>query len=132
MLAVLNERGDCQVLDFLEENKRGYHAAVRSMGALLRRQVPDYGPPLRMPLTRSLGDGIFEFRKQPKGHKLRVAFFYDENRIVVCTIAFAKAETSPPEVRKRSKEMRAEYLAAKAAGRLSIEETESTHGTTTR
>ena len=65
---------------------------------------------MREPLCKPLGDEIFEFRKEQKGKRLRVAWFYDTGRVVVCTVAFTKAEKSPPEEKTRSLRMRALYF----------------------
>ena len=76
VLAVCDPRGRCQVLDFLLGFKESSPAAARGMLALLRRELPAEGPPKGEPLCKSLGNGIYELRKQPKGKKLRVVWFY--------------------------------------------------------
>ena len=75
-------------------------------------------------LCKPLGEGIFEFRRQPKGPKLRVLFFYDEGCRIVCTNAFRKAERTPPAEVELARETRERYLRAKLLGRLRIEEIE--------
>lgn len=73
-------------------------------------------------LCKPLGDGLFELRRQPKGQKLRVVFFYDEGRRIVCTNAFFKAETTPRTELSLARAQRKRYLMAKLARELSIEE----------
>src|SRR6185295_14396310 len=93
VLAVCDERGACPVLDVLEALSSSYPAAVDGMLSLLRERIPQDGPQgLRAPTCKSLGNGLWEFRKEPKGRRLRVIWFYDFGRIVVCTVAFTKTE----------------------------------------
>jgi hypothetical protein len=96
VLAVMDHRDRCQVLDFLEDLAPNYEAAKEGMLYLLRVILPRSGPPRHnVEISKSLGGGIFELRKQPKGRKLRVVFFYDHGFRIVCTSAFTKAETTP-------------------------------------
>jgi phage-related protein len=95
VLAVVDHRGHCQVLEFLEGLAPNYRAASTAMIRLLTDVLPKSGPPHDSRLSKSLGGGIFELRRQPKGRKLRVVFFYDSGCRIVCTSAFTKAETTP-------------------------------------
>lgn len=95
VLAVLDHRGHCQVLDFLNALAPNYYAARKSMFILLKDVLPMSGPPMHNEISKSLGGGIFELRRQPKGRKLRVVYFYDSGFRIVCTSAFTKAETTP-------------------------------------
>jgi phage-related protein len=65
------------------------------MLVLLQDVLPKSGPPRHHEISKSLGGGIFELRRQPKGRKLRVVYFYDSGFRIVCTSAFTKAETTP-------------------------------------
>lgn len=96
VLAVVDHRGHCQVLEFLEALAPNYEAAKRRMLRLLEVILPETGPPVHNArISKPLGGGIFELRGQPKGRKLRVVYFYDSNFRIVCTSAFSKAETTP-------------------------------------
>ena len=95
VLAVVDHRGHCQVLEFLEALAPNYHTARDSMLILLRDVLPQSGPPRHNEISKSLGGGIFELRRQPKGRKLRVVYFYDSGFRIICTSAFTKAETTP-------------------------------------
>jgi len=96
VLAVMDHRGHCQVLEFLETLPANYQAAKRRMLRLLEVILPESGPPVHnSEISKPLGGGIFELRRQPKGRKLRVIYFYDSNFRIVCTSAFTKAETTP-------------------------------------
>jgi hypothetical protein len=117
VLAVCDDRGDCQVLDFLESLEANYDAAVDAMLALLRERVPVHGPPRRMPLTRDLGQDLFEFRREPKGKRLRVIWFFDTGRVVVCTTAFTKDDVAPPQEIARGVRLRGKYFSDQKKGR---------------
>ncbi|HEV7784048.1 MAG TPA: type II toxin-antitoxin system RelE/ParE family toxin [Thermoanaerobaculia bacterium] len=123
VLAIVDPRGRCQVLDFLSQLDAGYTVARRVMLLFLQVRLPQDGPPANNALLcKPLGDGLFELRRQPKGQKLRVVFFYDEGRRIVCTNAFSKAETTPRTELALAKAQRKRYLMAKLARELSIEE----------
>jgi len=123
VLAVVDPRGRCQVLDFLGQLGVGYAVARRVMLLFLQLRLPQDGPPMNnAQLCKPLGDGLFELRRQPKGQKLRVVFFYDEGRRIVCTNAFCKAETTPRTELLLARAQRKRYLMAKLARELSIEE----------
>jgi phage-related protein len=83
------------VLDFLAELDASYRAAKEGMLTLLQEVIPHSGPPRTLPLCKPLGFGLFELRKQPKGKKLRVVWFYGNGRTIICTTAFSKAERTP-------------------------------------
>ena len=123
VLGVLDSRGRCQVLDFLDQLGPNYGAARRAMLVFLKSRLPEDGPPVgNVQLCKPLGDGLFELRRQPKGEKLRVVFFYDERRRIVCTNAFCKAETTPRTELALARALKKRYLIAKLARKLSIEE----------
>ena len=121
VLMVADDRGRCQVLDFLMGS--GQSAAQRVMLVFLRFRLPAEGPSHNAALCKSLGNGIFEFRRQPKGPKLRVLFFYDDGYRIVCTNAFCKAERTPRAEVELARDLRRQYFGAKLLRRLRIEET---------
>jgi phage-related protein len=125
VLAVCDPRGRCQVLDFLEEFERSSPAAAHAMIALLGQTLPQEGPPRSEPLCKSLGNGIYELRKQPKGKKLRVVWFYGVGRVIVCTYAFSKAERTPQIRIEQSRLLRKQYLSAVAKREIEISEEEA-------
>lgn len=121
VLAVLDHRGRCQVLDHLGSLGANFDGAREKMLRLLCFQVPLQGPPQQNPrVCKCLGGGIYEFRGQHRGQKLRVVFFYDDNRKVVCTNAFSKAETTPQGELKIARDLREQYLTAKFRKELQI------------
>jgi phage-related protein len=120
VLAVCDHRGRCQVLEFLMDFRRSSPAAAQGMLALLQEGLPAVGPPKGEPLCKPLGNGIFELRKQPKGKKLRVVWFYGVEQVIVCTYAFGKAERTPQIRIEQSRLLRRQYLAAQARGKIEI------------
>jgi phage-related protein len=124
VLAVCDGRGRCQVLEFLEEFEQSAPAAAYTMTSFLKQGLPAEGPPHSEPLCKSLGKGIYELRKQPKGKKLRVVWFYGVERVIVCTYAFSKAERTPQIRVEQSRLLRKQYLAARLRGDLEIIEPE--------
>jgi phage-related protein len=124
VLAVCDHRGRCQVLEFLDEFERSSPAATHAMIAILGQSLPAEGPPRTEPLCKSLGNGIYELRKQPKGKKLRVLWFYGVGQVVVCTYAFSKGERTPQIRIEQSRLLRKQYLADRIRGDLEITEME--------
>jgi phage-related protein len=121
VLAVCDSRGGCPVTEFLENLKgTSYQIAAEQMGRLLVVQVPASGPPRTEPICKPLGDGLFEFRRQPKGKKLRVVWFYGGGAVVVCAAAFTKAERTPRTEIERARAHQRRYLEARNNGKLEI------------
>ena len=121
VLAVCDARGACQVLDFLADLVgTTYQVAAEQMALLLKTQVPANGPPKTEPLCKSLGDGLYEFRKQPKGKKLRVFWFYGGGAVIVCAVAFTKAERTPRTKVAQAMLLRERYRLAKADEKIEI------------
>ena len=120
VLALCDGRGQCQVFDFLADLKGSYEAAARSMTVLLLQTIPKYGPPRSEPRCKALGGGLYELRKQPKGKKLRVVWFYGGGAVIVCTAAFKKAERTPPGEIDRARLHQERYRLARAKGAVEI------------
>jgi phage-related protein len=123
VLAVVTPRDRCQVLDFLGGPEASQRVARRHLLFFLRFILPETGPPRdNADLCKSLGEGIFELRRQPKGPKLRVLFFYDDGRRIVCTNAFVKAERTPRSEIELARDLRKRYFEAKFHRELHIQE----------
>jgi len=134
VLGIATDAGNCQVLDFLfdqiqgklipEDYNSSFESACTQMLAWLREEIPTNGPPTREPASAPLGDGLMELRKNRKGKKLRVSWFYDGQRIIVCVLAFSKRskrETTPPDAVARSKKLMRRYFTDKAQGQNRID-----------
>lgn len=127
VLAVCDSRGGCPVLEFLADlTGTSYQVAAEQMMRLLAIQVPTSGPPKAEPLCKAMGNGLFEFRKQPKGKKLRVVWFYGGGAVVVCATAFTKGERTPRAEIERALLLREMYRPAKAGGEIEIVDVKET------
>jgi hypothetical protein len=112
VLAVLDRRGRCPVLDFLDELNGDLRPARELLNISLRVYLPLEGPPTSgANLCQPLGDGLFELRRQPKGPKTGVLFFQDGGHRIVCTNAFSKLETAEVE---HARGLREQYFAMQA------------------
>ncbi len=121
VLAVCDSRGRCQVTGFLADLEGTTHQiAAEQVLKLLRKQVPASGPPKAEPLCKHLGDGLYEFRKQPKGKKLRVVWFYGGGAVIVCAVAFTKAERTPRTQMERARAQQKAYMEDRRDEKLEI------------
>jgi phage-related protein len=114
VIAIAEDNGH-SVREELEAIDPGYRHA-ETMRVLLSESVPRNGPPAHNSLRCGpLGDDIFEFKAGPeRGKKLRVLWFYDEGRLVVCTHSFMKdRRKTPPDEKARAILMRRTYFDAK-------------------
>lgn len=127
VLAICDSRGMCLAMEFLGDLMgTTYQIAAEQMFRLLTIQTPANGPPKTEPLCKSLGDGLYEFRKQPKGKKLRVVWFYGGGAVVVCAVAFTKGERTPRNKIAQARLLRERYGRAKAAQEIEIIDIEET------
>lgn len=120
VLAILDARDRCEVLEFLLTPGESYRAAAEAMLHLLFEAIPRGGPPKAEPLCKPLGDGLFELRKQPKGKKVRVVWFYGGGAVVVCAVAFTKAERTPRAKLAQARLLKERYQAARTAGEIGV------------
>lgn len=120
VMAVCDSRGDCQVQAFLHELESDSPSDYRQVMALLHTTAMT-GPPKSEMRSRSLGDDIFELKTRGG---IRILYFYDEGRLVICTEAVRKPkERELRGVKTRAVEARRRYLAAKQRDALeTIEE----------
>src|ERR1700693_1345113 len=91
ILAVSTDRGDCELLDFLEGLGSEYESDAASLGRLFD-SVAQGGPPRNVYVSHQLGGKIFEFTRGD----LRVLYFTDEGRIVICTHGLLKKTKKTP------------------------------------
>ena len=79
---------------------------LRSIQAL-----QEMGTALRMPLSESLGDGIFELRAKVGTNISRVMYFFVIGNRAVLTHGFIKkTQKTPPRELQRAKDIRNDYL----------------------
>jgi len=116
ILAVCDERGGCQLLDFLGDSACPTGKAARNMLALIARTA-EHGLSGNRELSRDLGDDIYELRKSG----LRVLFFYDAGRVIICSHAYPKQSQKIGHGQKeRACRARKLYFEAKHNGELEI------------
>lgn len=71
----------------------------------------DYGPRLREPFSKPLGDGIFELRAKFGSDISRVLYFFVIGRRAILTHGFIKkTDKTPPAEIERAKRYRSDYL----------------------
>ena len=73
--------------------------------------LSEYGPQLREPYSKSLGDGIFELRGKVGNNITRVLYFFYYNGIIVLTNGFVKKSMKTPQKEiLRAKQYRKDYI----------------------
>ena len=79
--------------------------------------LEEYGKMAREPLSKHLGDGIFELRAIEGTDIVRVLFFFDRDRIIIATNGFVKKQKKTPRSEiALAKERRSDYRKRKEAG----------------
>lgn len=79
--------------------------------------LEEYGDRAREPLSKHLGDGIFEIRVSEGNNIVRILYFFDNNRIIIATNGFVKkTRKTPPSEIALAKERRADYYRRRDAG----------------
>ena len=118
ILAVCTERGDCPLLDFLATLEGRLARDGRRMLRLLER-VAVAGPPRNTEVSHQVEAGVWEFVQG----RIRVMWFYDEGKLIVCSHGFVKRSRRAPvwEIR-RAREARWRYTRDKMAGLIEVAE----------
>jgi phage-related protein len=118
VLAVCGPRGDCPLLEFLAGLEARLAADGRAMLRLLAF-VAEQGPPRNVETSHKIAGEVWELI----AGRLRVLWFYDEGRLVVCSHGFVKRTRKTPagEI-ERAHAACAAYRAAKKDGTLKMEE----------
>lgn len=117
VLAVCSGRGDCQLLEFLNQLEGNFINQADRM--LNRLEVTAHQGPSRNPeICRKIGQEIWEFREG----RLRVLWFHGEREeIIVCSHGFFKQSQKTPRIEKnRALDCRKRYLADLAQGDIDI------------
>ena len=99
--------GSEPVADFLDSLDLKMRAKVLKEIGLLE----DYGPELREPYSKSIGDDIFELRTKLGTDITRVLYFFFVGRKVILTNGFVKkTNKTPVRELELAKERRADYI----------------------
>ena len=102
--------GSEPVADFLDSLDLKMRAKVLKEIGLLE----DYGPELREPYSKSIGDDIFELRTKLGTDITRVLYFFFVGRKVILTNGFVKkTDKTPPGEKDKAMRYRKEYLSRK-------------------
>lgn len=109
VLAFCRGRGDCPLLEFLAGIAPNLDRDRRRLLALLDR-IQRQGPPHNDAVSHQVGDGLWELIRG----RLRVLWFYDEDRVIVATHGFVKKSRKTPRSEvERADEWRATYRVAR-------------------
>lgn len=102
-----DEMGRVPVEDFLDKlDIKMRQKMLRSIQAL-----QEMGISLRMPLSESLEDGIFELRAKVGSNISRVMYFFVVGNRAVLTHGFVKkTQKTPPRELEKAKKIRDDYM----------------------
>lgn len=116
--AACDARGECTLREFLDGLGADLEKDVDRILVLLER-VAQQGPVRNDKISHKIDDDIWEFIQG----RLRVFYFYDEGRVVVCTHGLVKKTQKTPKGEIATAiRIREQYLAAKRQDNLFIEE----------
>jgi hypothetical protein len=117
ILAICDDRGGCQVRDFIHQLEADSLTDYDQIMAQLLRAAAN-GPSTNRTKSRPLADKIFEFKTRGG---IRIPYFYDEDRLVICTEAMRKPKkTELRAVTRRALAARERYFEAKRLGAVEI------------
>lgn len=118
VLAICGARGDCPLLDLLASLEARLAADGRAMLRLFAF-VGEQGPPHNVEASHKIAGEIWELI----AGRLRVLWFYDEGRVVVCSHGFVKRTRKTPVAEiERAQAAWAAYRAAKESAELEVED----------
>jgi len=118
--AVAKSRERCELLDFLEGLGQTLQKDSDRMLALLGR-VAIEGPPRNTEISHQIKGKLFEFIQG----RLRVLWFYDEGRLIICTSGFVKKGRKTPRSEiEHALQVMNEYFTDKKRGEIRICEEE--------
>jgi phage-related protein len=89
--ALAKSREHCELLEFLEGLGQTLQKDSDRMLALLSRVAME-GPPRSIEISHQIKGKLFEFIQG----RLRVLWFYDEGRLIICTSGFVKKGQETP------------------------------------
>ena len=73
--------------------------------------LEEYGNLAREPLSKPIGDGIFEIRSQVGNDIVRILYFFHGDKIIIATNGFIKKQNKTPKKEiELAKARRAEYF----------------------
>lgn len=117
LLAVCSGRGDCHLLDFLNDLESNFQDQVDRVLYRLE-ETARHGPSSNPEICRKLGQEIWEFREG----RIRILWFYGENlEVIICSHGFLKkTQKTPKNEKTRAIAARKKYLGNLARGEIQI------------
>ena len=118
LIAIGTQEDEKINLPYFEFQQQAMRRAAKEWPKLVRilDYVVETGPPKDAEKSRQLRDGIFEFRT--KGG-LRLLWFYDEGRVVICVNGYIKqGQKTPRQQIEEAIQWKDKYFEAKQAGKL--------------
>jgi phage-related protein len=115
LYAVCSDRGECPLETFLADRSQ----LGKDKDRMLRRleAIADHGPQYLPEISHQIEPDIW----QTEQGRLRILWFYDRGRVIVCSHGFIKRTRKTPEGEKAlARQVLWEYRAAKAAGAIRI------------
>ena len=117
VLAMCDERGCCQVQEFVDglllDSRDDYDQVV----ALLRRTAA-HGPPRSDRVSRKLSDDIYELKTRGG---IRIPYFYDQGHLIICSEARRKPKRNELRVMiMRATAERLRYLEARRSRDIEV------------
>lgn len=114
----IGDESECPVLSFLVKLSKDNNVEFAKIQARID-QTSHNGPPHNKEQCNTLGDGNFELKTK----QVRIACFWDEGRLIVCSHAFLKKGQKTPkkELRRLEANKRA-YFQAKKKGEIQYED----------
>jgi hypothetical protein len=122
VMAICDDRDGCQVQEFLDGLETDSRSDYDQVMAQLRRTATN-GPQRNKRKSRPLEDKVFELKTR---RGIRIPYFYDEGRVVICTQAMRKPKKAELNVTiARAHVARTQYFEAKQRAALEITEEEA-------
>ena len=113
----IGDENECSVAEFLLKLARDDNAEFAKIQARID-QTSHNGPPHNKEQCNSLGDGSFELKTK----HVRIACFWDEGRLIICSHAFLKkGQKTPKKELSRLEANKKAYFQAKANGDIRYE-----------
>lgn len=116
----IGDESKCAVADFLVKLSEDDIAEFAKIQARID-QTSHNGPPHNKEQCNTLGDGNFELKTK----RVRIACFWDEGRLIICSHAFLKkGQKTPRRELRRLEKSKGEYFLAKGNGDIRYENQE--------
>jgi len=117
LYAVCSDRGECPLEIFLADRSQLGNDKDRMLRRL--EAMAAHGPQFLPDVSHQIEPDIW----QTEQGRLRILWFYDRGRVIVCSHGFVKKTRKTPESeRSRARQLLWEYRSAKAAGEIRIDE----------